>query len=62
MKKKKYNATSILGLAIEAASLLTMAVYYYQGNPIPRSIAYVFMCGFIIAIAGAAISIRDNRK
>ena len=62
MKKKKSNATSILGLATEVAAILTMAVNYFQGSPVPRYSIYLFVGGMIITIAGAGISMRENKK
>lgn len=62
MKKKKYNATSLLGLAAEVAAIITMSVYYFKGSPIPRFSVYLFIGGLIITIAGAGISMKDNRK
>lgn len=62
MKKKKTNSTSILGLATEVAAILVMAVNYLNGNPIPRYSIYLFIGGFIITIAGAGISMRENGK
>lgn len=60
--KKKTNPTSILGLAIELAAMLIMAYCYFKNNIIPDWTVYAFACGLIITVAGAIISLRQNKK